>query len=197
MVFQIDCMTSSTGLPIKPATDGRTKCLHHNAKIRFSIGNRKYFIYLCHKFERRAGMQRRISDILLRDDANNLAVQLFRYGVVGGIAFIADFGTLYLLTEYAGLPYLASASVGFCIGLATNWLLSIRWAFRGNVSKRNKGIEFIGWLITGLAGLGLNALIMWFFTEVLSIHYLTSKFISTAAVFCWNFFARRFLLSKL
>ena len=26
-------MTSSTGLPIKPATDEHTKCLHHNAKI--------------------------------------------------------------------------------------------------------------------------------------------------------------------
>ena len=142
-------------------------------------------------------MQRRLSDILLRDDTDNLAVQLFRYGIVGGISFVADFGTLYLLTEFAGLPYLASASAGFCIGLSTNWLLSTRWVFRRDTAQRNKGAEFAGWLITGLAGLGLNDLIMWLFTDILSFHYLLSKIVSTAVVFCWNFFARRFLLSKL
>jgi hypothetical protein len=38
--------------------------------------------------------------------------ELFRYLLVGGIAFSADFCSLYLLTK-AGLHYLASACVAF------------------------------------------------------------------------------------
>lgn len=142
-------------------------------------------------------MIRKIIDPLFRDNSNRLVIQLFRYGIVGGISFVADFGTLYLLTEFAEVPYLVSASLGFCVGLATNWLLSIQWVFHREDVIRNKQVEFIGWLISGLAGLGLNALIMWFFTDILSVFYLFSKIVSTIAVFFWNFFSRRFLISKI
>lgn len=142
-------------------------------------------------------MIRKIIDPLFRDNSNSLIIQLFRYGIVGGISFVVDFGTLYLLTEFAGVPYLVSASLGFCVGLATNWLLSVQWVFQRTDATRNKQAEFIGWFLSGLAGLGLNALIMWLFTDILSFFYLFSKIVSTIVVFFWNFFSRRFLISKI
>ena len=42
---------------------------------------------------------------LLKTPTDNIAVQLIRYGIVGGTAFAADFGSLYTLTEYAGVHY--------------------------------------------------------------------------------------------
>lgn len=142
-------------------------------------------------------MLRQIVDALVRDNSDRLVIQLFRYGIVGGISFVVDFGTLYLLTEFAGMPYLVSASLGFCVGLATNWLLSVQWVFQRTDATRNKQAEFIGWLLSGLAGLGLNALIMWLFTDILSFFYLFSKIVSTIVVFFWNFFSRRSLISKI
>lgn len=142
-------------------------------------------------------MLRQIIDALVRDNSDRLVIQLFRYGIVGGVSFVVDFGTLYLLTEFAGVPYLVSASLGFCVGLATNWLLSVQWVFQRTDATRNKQAEFIGWLLSGLAGLGLNALIMWLFTDILSFFYLFSKIVSTIVVFFWNFFSRRFLISKI
>lgn len=135
--------------------------------------------------------------VLFQEASENVVVQLFRYGIVGGISFIGDFGTLYALTEFLSCPYLLSASIGFCIGLTINYLLSIVWVFNRKSSGSRAGGELLGWLVIGLVGLGLNALIMWFFTELMNMYYLGSKIVSTIIVFAWNFFARRFLVSKI
>jgi hypothetical protein len=39
--------------------------------------------------------------------------QFARYSVVASLAFVVDFGSLYVLTESAGLHYLVSAAVAF------------------------------------------------------------------------------------
>lgn len=43
--------------------------------------------------------------------------QFSRYVVVGGIAFSADIGVLYILTEYFGWHYLVAATGSFLVGL--------------------------------------------------------------------------------
>jgi putative flippase GtrA len=49
--------------------------------------------------------------------------------------------------------------------------------------------------VVGLIGLGLNALIIYIFTELAHVYYLLSKIISTIIVFLWNFLARRYSLT--
>lgn len=125
--------------------------------------------------------------------SSQTAVQLVRYAVVGGIAFVVDYGSLYLLTELAGLNHLVSAAIAFILGLATNYLLSISWVFRN--SRRMRGaVEFSVFALVGIVGLGLNEAIIWLGTDVLGLHYMLSKVASTAIVFFWNFFGRKFLL---
>lgn len=135
-----------------------------------------------------------VFSILFQDATNNVLIQLLRYGIVGGISFVGDFSTLFALTEFLDINYLISASAAFCVGVVINYILSIIWVFNSKDSDGRRSSEFIGWLIIGLIGLGLNALIMWFFTEIFSFHYLGSKIISTILVFAWNFLARRFLV---
>ena len=48
----------------------------------------------------------------------------------------------------------------------------------------------------GVAGLAINELLMWLFTDWLLFHYLVSKIIATAVVFFFNFFIRKFALFK-
>lgn len=124
---------------------------------------------------------------------NNWLLQLFRYGFVGGVAFVVDYGSLFLLTHYAGVPYLWSAAIAFILGLVTNYLLSISWVFRRNENLR-PWVEFLFFAIIGVIGLVLNELIMYAGTDLLHMHYMVSKLISTAIVFFWNFFARKFLV---
>lgn len=132
-------------------------------------------------------------DTLLRGKTSNGWLQLFRYLFVGGAAFVVDFGSLYLLTKYAGLHYTLSATLSFILGLIVNYLLSIRWVFSQR-KLQSRSAEFIVFAIIGIVGLGLNVAIIWFFTEHIRLHYLVSKIVATVLVFLWNFAGRKFIL---
>ena len=130
---------------------------------------------------------------LFKKQTNSIFIQLFRYTFVGGFAFIIDFSLLFVLTEYAGIHYLVSAAIALTAGLIINYFLSIIWVF----DKRklvNKSVEFTLFAAIGIVGLGLNELFIWVFTEFAGLYYLLSKIISTAIVYLWNFFARKFTL---
>ena len=124
---------------------------------------------------------------------DNTFIQLFRYTFVGGIAFIVDFASLYLLTEFVGFHYLYSAAIAFIIGLIINYILSILWVFKSRAVNK-KIVEFIIFAIIGMIGLGLNEIIIWFSTERINLYYLHSKLISTVIVYFWNFLARKYIL---
>ena len=119
--------------------------------------------------------------------------QLIRYGFVGGIAFVADYLSLYAFTEYIGIPYLVSAAIAFMIGLTVNYVLSNIIVFTTH-RLHNKWLEFAIFAIIGVIGLGLNEIIMYCASELIGLHYMISKLISTALVFFWNFFARKLTL---
>jgi len=125
--------------------------------------------------------------------ANNPYVQLLRYLFAGGIAFVADFSILYLLTEFLHIHYLWSSLAGFSAGLIITYLMSIYWIF-DEKSKDNKAVELTIFIIIGAIGLGLTSLFMWLFTSFLLLHYLFSKILTTAIVFVWNFVAKKQIL---
>ena len=120
-------------------------------------------------------------------------IQLLRYALVGGCAYAVDFGTLYFLTDYLHIQYLLSAAAAFTLGLFFNYTLSTLWVFsKRSVSKRH--IEFFIFALIGVVGLGFNEVSIWFFTEFVHFHYLSSKLIATVFVFFWNFCARKKIL---
>lgn len=119
--------------------------------------------------------------------------QLIRYGFVGGVAFVADYCSLYAITEWMGIPYLGSAAVAFIIGLTVNYILSNLIVFTTH-RIQSRWLEFAIFAIIGVIGLGLNELIMYCASDLIGLHYMISKLISTALVFFWNFFARKLAL---
>lgn len=124
---------------------------------------------------------------------SNLSAQFLRYFVAGGVAFVVDIALLYLLTEFAKLHYLFSASAAFMAGIAVNYALSVSWVFNHR-SVDNRMHEFAIFAVIGILGLAFNAALMWFFTELVGFHYLGSKMIAAALIFLFNFGARKALL---
>lgn len=140
-------------------------------------------------------MKKKWINMLFVTPTDNWMLQLFRYGFVGGLAFVVDYGTLFCLTHFAGVPYLLSAAIAFILGLVTNYLISISWVF-SHTGKMRIWQEFLAFTVIGLIGLALNEGIMYVGTDLLQLHYMVSKLISTAIVFFWNFFARKVLVFK-
>jgi len=132
---------------------------------------------------------------LLKQQSERTIIQLFRYFFVGGAAFIVDFGSLFVLTDFFGVYYLISAAIAFILGLIVNYGLSISWVFN-NRTLENSTLEFGVFSLIGIVGLGLNEIFIWFFTAEIGFYYLISKMISAVIVLFWNFFARKFVLFR-
>ncbi|OPX60506.1 MAG: GtrA-like protein [Methanobacterium sp. PtaB.Bin024] len=130
---------------------------------------------------------------ILKHPTESVQIQFFRYIFVGGAAFIVDFLSLFILTDYFGIYYIISAASAFILGLVTNYLLSIKWVFNKH-NFDNKTIEFSLFAVIGIIGLALNEIFIWFFTSELGIYYLFSKIITAIIILFWNFFARKFTL---
>ena len=126
---------------------------------------------------------------------DRLLVQFVRYFFVGGFAFVVDFGLLYILTEYAGLHYLLSATLSFISGLLVNYIISCIWVF-SNSKFKNRLVEFLFFAAIGVVGLLLNDALIWLFTDCIGTHYMFSKIVAAAMVYLWNFFARKYLVFR-
>lgn len=126
---------------------------------------------------------------------DRLLVQFVRYFFVGGFAFVVDFGLLYILTEYAGLHYLLSATLSFISGLLVNYVISCIWVF-SNSKFKNRLVEFLFFASIGVVGLLLNDALIWLFTDCIGTHYMFSKIVAAAIVYLWNFFARKYLVFR-
>ena len=125
---------------------------------------------------------------------NKLLMQILKFGVVGGTAFIIDYGIFTILSQLLGIHYLIASIISFSISVIYNYILSIKWVF--DVSKKQTSKEFIIFIILSVIGLGLNSLIMYVSVDLMHIHEMISKIIATAIVMVYNFITRKIFIEK-
>jgi len=123
----------------------------------------------------------------------SVAREWLRYVAAGLVALSVDFGTYVGLIRLAGVHYLIAAPLGFAFGLATVYLLSVRWvfAYRRLADRR---AEFALFAAIGLAGMALNQGIIYLAVQAMPGAYEIAKILSAGVVFCFNFFSRKLLL---
>jgi len=116
--------------------------------------------------------------------------QLIRFGFVGGIAFLIDYGILVFLTEVFSIHVLISNAIAFTVAVIVNYILSIKWVFHLH-GKRNHKTDFIVFISLSIIGLLINQLIMWLLIDKIYIHYMIAKLVATAVVLVFNFITRK------
>ena len=127
-------------------------------------------------------------------------LEFLRYAIVGGLSFVADFGTLVCVQEVA-LKHLSygvyvATVLGFCVGLLVNYFLSLKYVFTQSKDRgRGRSIgAFVAFGVIGLIGLGWTELGMWIGIAVLQWHYMIVKILVTGAVLLWNYLGRKLLI---
>lgn len=130
--------------------------------------------------------------IFSRQQVTGLA-HFVRYALVSGVALAVDVGILVLCYKVLGLNYLIAASIGFAVGVAVNYLLSIWWVFTTSRFS-TRSVEFFATAIIATTGLALNDLMMWLMVEHLALYYLFAKLIAAIVVFFWNFVIRKYYI---
>ena len=119
--------------------------------------------------------------------------QILKFGVVGGIAFVIDYGILFLLAKVIGLNELISAAISFIISLTFNYFLSTKWVFE---AKKQTPKEVIIFVLLSVVGLGINEVLIYLGTKKLGIDVMIVKLFATAIVMVYNFITRKLILEK-
>ena len=122
--------------------------------------------------------------------------QLIKFGLVGGIAFLIDYGIMVLLTEVFKIPSLISAAISFTVSVIFNYIASVKWVFDVDKEKNSKTKELVVFILLSIVGLGINELIMWIMDKEFGIYYMISKIVATIVVMCYNFITRKLFLEK-
>lgn len=128
-----------------------------------------------------------------------------KFGVVGVIAAVIDFGVLNLLVGVFHMHNVIAGTISFLVSLVFNYLASMKFVFkhREDMARWMEILIFVG---ASLIGLFINAAIIWLSTygmnrdAFISQHaeYLLrtniGKIVATVVVAIWNFVIRKWLL---
>ena len=118
-----------------------------------------------------------------------------RYFWACGLATLADFAVLLLLTEVFDINYLWSNLIAVSVGLVMSYVLCVRWVFLDRHYNR-VALEFPLFVLTCIIGLLLNELLLWTFVEFGGIDYVLAKVIVTGVVFFVNFGVKKVVLFR-
>lgn len=120
---------------------------------------------------------------------NERFLEIVRFCIVGGLSLLVDCGVLYGLTEFFGVYYLYSAGISFTVSVIFNYWLCVVYVFKG--AKKQTARQATIFIGSSVVGLGLNQLCMWFFVEIVTLHYMLAKLGATVIVTLWNYVMKR------
>ena len=132
----------------------------------------------------------KIFHIKVNSKTEKLFIQIFKFGIVGGIAFIIDYISLIIGKEFFHFSTLLAAGIAFTISVIYNYIASVKWVFDVNKEK-SKEKNFVIFIVLSIVGLIITEVIMWFGSDVMKISYLIVKIAATAIVMIFNFVTRK------
>lgn len=116
---------------------------------------------------------------------NEFILTFMKFGIVGFNGFVLDFCITYLFKEKLKVDKFLANSLGFSIAVINNYLLNRYWTFGSD--SPNYINEFSLFLVISLLGLGINNVILYFFSEKRKLGFYISKLIAIGVVMIWNF----------
>lgn len=104
--------------------------------------------------------------------------QAVRFCIAGAAGVIAYYATLYCLTEYLGVWYIASAVIGFILNTGLNFTIQKFWTFQNKETHLVRRQILLYSLMT-VSFLILNTLCLYLIVQHLHMWYIGAQIILT------------------
>lgn len=124
---------------------------------------------------------------------NDLFQQIFKFGIVGGIATAIDWIIYYIVVNFLNIPPLIGNILSFSVSVIYNYTASVKWVFHVNEEKSKKRM-FVEFMVFSILGLLLTELLLWVGIDILGQDKMLVKIIATAIVMVFNFITRKLFL---
>lgn len=121
----------------------------------------------------------------MTESINNLFFKFVKFGVVGFVGLLLDFGITYLGKEKLRWNKYVANSLGFTVASINNYYLNRIWTFHS--LDPEIGWQFSKFLVVALVGLLLNNFIIYVLADRTKLNFYVAKFIAIILVFFWNF----------
>lgn len=102
-------------------------------------------------------------------ERRQMAMQLVRFGITGGLVTALGLGVYALIAVWhRGSPQLANLSA-YAVAAATGYVMHSRFSFRGHGQRDNVARRTVRFAIVSLISLALNSFWVWLFTHPLGL----------------------------
>jgi len=122
-------------------------------------------------------------------------VTIAKFVASGSTAAAVEFSLLYVLKEYAGLHYLISSSIAFCVAVVVGFTLQKFWTFENRELDRIQR-QAIQYFALGLTNLGINAVLMYLLVENFHLWYMLAQVLACGMLACNNFLMYNLFIFK-
>lgn len=111
--------------------------------------------------------------------------RFLRYTAVGGSTFAFDLLLLFVVTEYAGVPYYLATPGAFLVAVSINYLISRRFVFRG--TKRTHTVGYPYFITVALVGAGVTTLGVTLLVTYLGLYFIVARVLTALVVGMGNY----------
>jgi putative flippase GtrA len=118
-----------------------------------------------------------------------IPVQFIKFCIVGSIGGIIHLGLLYWLTEFFGIWYMVSASIGFTVAVVHNFILNKYWTFKNRAPEIPR--QFVSFFVISVVSLGINLSVLYILTEYIGIWYMAAQIVAILVALSNNYLGNK------
>jgi dolichol-phosphate mannosyltransferase len=110
-----------------------------------------------------------------------LSPRLIKFGVVGASGVVVNVGSLYVITEFARIPYFVASLIAIELSIISNFTINLLWTWRDRSNEGTLWKKIVRYHIgAGATAVLGNYLILIALTEFFGMHYMISNLIGIA-----------------
>jgi putative flippase GtrA len=111
--------------------------------------------------------------------------RLVKFGIVGSISFVIDFGLTYFGKEKLKLNKFIANTIGFIFSVGVNFMLNKYWTFQS--MDTNFGVQFAKFITIASFALIINSIIIYLLNVKIRMNFYFSKLIAVFIVMFFNY----------